>query len=127
MWNRVTTSTTGMSPRRGTTNWPRASSKPNRITVAMAERIAVAQSGVTLSTIVFVTVQFSPQVTTTMANRKSAMRRESGGPIGRFRQRAFPALRRGAIGRRIDLTGHIERANLGKNIGPVSWRIFSPA
>jgi hypothetical protein len=42
----------------------------------MADRIAVAQSGETLRTSVFVTAQFEPHITTTTANKNRAPERE---------------------------------------------------
>jgi hypothetical protein len=67
---------TGISPRRGMMSWPRATSTMNNATVAIAVRIAVAQSGKTLCTSVLVTAQFRPQQITTTANNMSAVGRD---------------------------------------------------
>ena len=76
IWSTATVRTTGMSPRRGRMNCRRASRNTNKVTVAMAERIAVAQSGETLRTSIFVTAQFDPHITTTMASKNSPAWRE---------------------------------------------------
>src|SRR5579859_2646656 len=73
---------TGRSPRRGMMKSPRMSSGMRRTTVPIAERIAVAQSGNTLWTMILVMAQFRPQDRTTAANRSSAARRERGWSIG---------------------------------------------
>jgi hypothetical protein len=72
----ATVRTTGTSPRRGSANCPRASSKASNASDAIADRIAEAHSGGTLSTINFVTGQFDPQVMTTTANSSNAARRD---------------------------------------------------
>src|SRR5215470_10471692 len=78
MWSSATLRITGMSPRLGITRLPLKRTMTRRPASAIQLRIAAVQSGGTVCTSVFVTVQFTPHARTTIRNRPAAARGDRG-------------------------------------------------
>src|SRR5262245_61998248 len=82
MWNSPMASTTGTSPRGGTISCRVTASNTSRPTTAIQVRTDAVHSGVTCVTMILVTVQLTPQASTTVANSRSAVGVDSSGCSG---------------------------------------------